>query len=227
MGRLDWDQNAYHHRVLLRQLPSHCGRVLDVGGGAGALATRLAARADRVDAMDRSPEMISIARVAAPANVECIAADFMDCELPARTYDAVVSLSTLHHLPLEPALRRMAASLRPGGVLAAIALPKTDLPRELAVEAVAAPGYRLLGAAFAVARATGRGHGFRREPSHDAMPVVLDPTLTTRAVRATAHSVLPGARVRRLLFWRYLLTWRKPDRSQPVASGRSPPCHAR
>jgi len=210
MGRLDWDQNAYHHRVLLRQLPSHCERVLDVGCGAGALATKLAARADQVDAVDRSLEMIQIARAAAPANVDCIATDFMDYELPPEAYDAILSLSTLHHLPLEPALRSMAAGLRPGGVLAAVALPKIDLPSELAIEAVAAPGYRVLGLAFAAARATGRSPGFRREPSHDAMPVVLDPTLTTRAVRAAATSVLPDSRVRRLTFWRYLLTWRKP-----------------
>jgi len=133
----------------------------------------------------------------------------MDYELRAEAYDAIVSLSTLHHLPLEPALRGMAAGLRPGGVLAAVGLPKIDLPRELAIEAVAAPGYRVLGMAFAAARATGRVHGFRREPSHDAMPVVLDPALTTRAVRAAATSVLPGSRVRRLTFWRYLLTWHK------------------
>jgi hypothetical protein len=28
---LDWDHNAYYHRLLLRQLPQKCNRVLDVG----------------------------------------------------------------------------------------------------------------------------------------------------------------------------------------------------
>lgn len=37
------------------------------------------------------------------------------------------------------------------------------------------------------------------------MPVVMDPPLTTRGVARQATAVLPGARVRRLLFWRYLL----------------------
>jgi ubiquinone/menaquinone biosynthesis C-methylase UbiE len=49
MGRLDWDQNAYYQRVLLRQLLSRCERVLDVGCGAGALATRLASRVEQAD----------------------------------------------------------------------------------------------------------------------------------------------------------------------------------
>jgi hypothetical protein len=34
--------------------------------------------------------------------------------------------------------------------------------------------------------------------------------LTTHQVRRQASALLPGAQVRRLLFWRYLLLWRKP-----------------
>jgi hypothetical protein len=42
------------------------------------------------------------------------------------------------------------------------------------------------------------------------MPKVLDPRLTTREVRQHATTTLPGARVRRLVFWRYLLLWKRP-----------------
>ena len=154
--------------------------------------------------------MIEAARAATPTNVTWVIDDFMQVEFGDDSYDAIFSICALHHMPLEDALSRMAAALRPGGVLAAIALPKSDLPRELPVEFVAATGHRLFGAAFAVARAAGRGPWYAREPSHDAMPVVLDPLLTTRSVRISANSVLPGSHVRRLVFWRYFLTWRKP-----------------
>ena len=50
---------------------------------------------------------------------------------------------------------------------------------------------------------------FRPEATHAAMPVA-DPDFTVREVRADAARLLPGARVRRLLFWRYLLLWRRP-----------------
>jgi hypothetical protein len=43
------------------------------------------------------------------------------------------------------------------------------------------------------------------------MPMVLDPPLTTRRVRQHAAVVLPGVRVRRLVFWRYLLVWQRPE----------------
>jgi hypothetical protein len=42
------------------------------------------------------------------------------------------------------------------------------------------------------------------------MPKVLDPPLTTREVRQHATTTLPGAQVRRLIFWRYLLLWKRP-----------------
>src|ERR1039457_293442 len=48
MNALDWDHNAYYHRLLLRHLPRPCNRVLDVGCGAGAFAVELAKRAEHV-----------------------------------------------------------------------------------------------------------------------------------------------------------------------------------
>jgi hypothetical protein len=99
--------------------------------------------------------------------------------------------------------------LRPGGVLAVVALPRVDLPRELPAEACAAIGERLFGAAFALLRATTSGRWFAIEHSHAIMPM-LDGSLTTRQVRRQASALLPGAQVRRLVFWRYSLLWRKP-----------------
>ncbi|HEX6934621.1 MAG TPA: class I SAM-dependent methyltransferase [Streptosporangiaceae bacterium] len=220
MGPPDWDHNGFYHRLLLRHLPRGCERVLDVGCGAGAFAAKLAGRAGHVDALDRSPAMIEAAERVAPGNVTCILGDVMADPLPAEHYDAIMSVTALHHMPLDDALRRLSAALRPGGVLAAIALPRVDLPRELPVELLAATGHRMYGAAFAALRASGRGDWYQLEPSHEAMPKVLDPPLTTRQVRQRATAALPGAQVRRLIFWRYFLLWQRP--AEPCAeSGRT------
>lgn len=208
---LDWDHNAYYHRLLLRQMPQRCRRVLDVGCGAGAFAARLARRSDQVDALDRSAEMIEEAKRRTPGNVNCVLADVLADPLPATDYDAIFSVSALHHMPLKDSLPVFEAALRPGGVLAAIALPRLDLCHELPVEIVAAAGHRLLGAMFLAKRSLGRNGGFATDEStRSAMPVVMDPPLTTREVASQAAAVLPGVRVRRLLFWRYLLIWQKP-----------------
>jgi 2-polyprenyl-3-methyl-5-hydroxy-6-metoxy-1,4-benzoquinol methylase len=208
---LDWDHNAYYQRVLLRRMPQRCRRVLDVGCGAGAFAARLAQRSEQVDAVDRSVEMIEEAKRRTPDNVNCVVADVLADSLPGKDYDAIVSITALHHMPLQDALAVLAAALRPGGVLAAIALPRPDLRRELPVEIVAAVGFRLLGAMFLARRFLGGTGGFAKDSTHTSMPVVMDPPLTTREVAHQAAAVLPGVRVRRLLFWRYLLIWQKPN----------------
>jgi SAM-dependent methyltransferase len=205
----NWDHNAWYHRLLLRQIPAGARRVLDVGCGAGALARELARRVEQVDALDRDPAMVALARTGAPANLTVLHGDALAVDLPAGGYDAVLSLSALHHLPLQPALDRMAGWLGPGGALGAIAPPRIDLPAEIPVELAAVTGHRVLGTAFAAGRAlTGRSL-YARQAGHAAMPV-RDPALTTRQVRAAAAEVLPGVRVRRLVLWRYLLTWTKP-----------------
>jgi SAM-dependent methyltransferase len=208
---LDWDHNAYYQRVLLRRMPRHCRRVLDVGCGAGAFAARLAQRAEQVDAVDRSAEMINEAKRRTPNNVKCVVGDVLVDPLPGKDYDAIFSITALHHMPLQHALAVLAAALRPGGVLAAVALPRPDLRRELPVEIVAAIGFRLLGVLFLARRLLGNKNGFAKDSTRSTMPVVMDPPLTTREVAHQAAAVLPGVRVRRLLFWRYLLVWQKPN----------------
>jgi SAM-dependent methyltransferase len=170
----------------------------------------LAKRVGHVDALDRSLAMIEEARQVAPFNVTCILADVLKEPLPAARYDAIVSVTALHHAPLEETLPRLAGALRPGGVLAAVALPRHDLPHELPVELAAAIGHRLFGTAFATLRSRGRRPWYAMAAAHSIMPVVLDPSLTTRQVRQQASALLPGAQVRRLVFWRYFLLWQKP-----------------
>src|SRR6516164_259441 len=169
-SRLAWDHNAYYQRLVLNRLPRRCGRVLDVGCGTGAFAERLADRADHVDAVDKSAAMIEAAKQRAPANVSCIHADVFKLSLPAEHYDAIVSITALHHLPLVDALRHLAPALRPGGVLAAVVLPRSDLPREAPAEIVAAATNRAFGALFAALRTTGCGSWYGLDATHEAMP---------------------------------------------------------
>jgi SAM-dependent methyltransferase len=205
-----WDHNAYYWRLILRQLPARCRRVVDVGCGRGGFAALLAERCDAVDAMDRCEAMIATARQRVPGNVNCGLGDVVADGLPGDGYDAVVSIAALHHMPLDTVLPRLADGLRPGGVLAAIALPRRDLRHEWPVELAAALGQRVLAVAFLAQRRLGVGQGHAKGSHDTEMPVVMDPPLSTRDVRQIASTVLPGAQVRRLLFWRYLLLWRKP-----------------
>ncbi len=174
-----WDHNAYYHRLLVREVPADAAHVLEVGCGAGQLASELASRARYVDALDRDPAMIEEARRRVPGNVTCDLADVTHTELAAGRYDAIVSMSALHHLPLVPALRCLAEALRPGGVLAAVALPRRDLPRELPVELVATTWHHLIAVGLAAGgNRTRLGSRLCHDPGCDQMPM-RDPDLTT------------------------------------------------
>jgi SAM-dependent methyltransferase len=201
--------NQYYQPLLLAELPSPCDRVLDVGCGTGGFAVRLAARARHVEALDRSPAMIEQARARVPANVTCLEADVLTQPLPEAGYDAITSISALHHVPLPVVLPRLAAALRPRGILVAIAVPRADLPRDLPVEAAAAAWNLARRGLLSALTATGR----IPEPCDEGPMPVADGTQTLRQVRAQARTALgPQVTVRRLLLWRYLLVWRKPQR---------------
>ncbi|MCK9921248.1 class I SAM-dependent methyltransferase [Frankia sp. AgPm24] len=160
--------------------------------------------------------MVEQARRRTPPNVTRVLVDVLVDPLPGEDYDAIVSITALHHMPLPDALAVLAAALRPGGVLAAVVLPRQDLRREWPLELTAALAHPLLGAVFLTNRLLRGTRMFPKEHhTRTGMPVVMNPPLTTRQAAHVAAAVLPGARVRRLLFWRHLLLWEKPTHHDP------------
>jgi SAM-dependent methyltransferase len=175
-----------------------------VGCGKGAFAAKLAGRARQVDALDVSAEMIEQAKARVPGNVTCLLGDIDETELAE--YDAITSISALHHLELVEVLPKLAAALRPGGRVIAIALYRFDLPRE--APALAGSLSTMYGRR-AVLLAIPSARRYRRALDERGVPM-REPVLSVSEVREQARRVLPGARVRRLLQLRYELRWDKP-----------------
>jgi SAM-dependent methyltransferase len=201
--RLHWDHNARYHPWLLRQLPARTDRILEIGCGTGQLAAHLSNRADRVDAVDLSMTMIGRARSRYPSlsNIRWLADDVLDPHLPLATgYDAVVAVASLHHLPLLPALTRMAALVRPGGVLAVVGLYRPVSALDHALGLLALPANAAVGVCRAAVGPAGRA-----EPDMPVRP----PEAGLVEIRDAAGQLMPGSRLRRRLFWRYTLLWRR------------------
>lgn len=199
---LVWDHNAYYGRWLLRRLPARVPAALDVGCGAGRLATALAGRADRVDAVDRSAAMLELARARCPAGVNWLLGDVLADDLQlADGYDLVTAVTCLHHMPLRPALRRLAGLVRPGGLLAVVGMYVPATVGDRLVELLALPANAAMGLALAA-------RGGRRYAT--GMPI-REPTDTLAVIGAAAAEIMPGALIRRRLFWRYTLLWRRPS----------------
>ncbi len=188
-----WNHNLQYQQVLLDAIPDGCRAALDVGCGQGFLLKHLAARATTVIGIDQhAPSLAEAAeRTAGLPNVQLVEADVMTHDL-GQTFDAVLSIAVVHHLPLEPGLVRMRELTAPGGVLGVVGLARSTSLRDYARDGVGAVETRL--------RRLRRPHTMVTAP-------VCDPEETYDDVRTVAAAVLPGARFRRHNLFRYSLIW--------------------
>jgi len=201
-----WDHNSHYHGFLLKQLPPHCMETLDIGCGTGAFSRLLAQRSDRVLGLDLSPRMIEIARERSRAtpNVDFQVADATAWKFPAARFDCVASIATLHHLPAETTLSRMRDALKPGGTLIVLDLFQEEGLADALTSRLAVP----VNVALRLVK-TGRLRRPRELRAAWAEHGRHDSYLTLAQVRQVCGSVLPGARVRKHLLWRYSITWQK------------------
>jgi SAM-dependent methyltransferase len=110
------------------------GKVLDVAAGAGGqtlAAARRVGAGGHVLATDISPAILAYAAKAAAAaglpNVATLEADGEALDVPAASFDAVISRVGLIYFPdQQAALAGMRAALRPGGRLAAVVYSTAD-----------------------------------------------------------------------------------------------------
>ncbi len=202
-----WEVDDRYVARLLERLPDPCDRVLEVGCGTGRITRRLAEQCGDVVALDASPEMIRVAaqHASQDPNIRYEAVDFERFEIAPGSFDAVVSVATLHHLPLRPSLARMRASLVPGGVLLILDLGWPGGLRGFAQRAVAFP--------LSLVLRFWRTGKLRLPPNVRAAWAAHaehDEFRPWEELCAVAGEELPGCRLERHMFWRYSLTWRAP-----------------
>ncbi|MFD4797360.1 class I SAM-dependent methyltransferase [Streptomyces anulatus] len=197
-----WDHNAHYHRWILRRLPGRFSDALDVGSGSGDLARLLATRAQLVHGIDADPAIVGRARerTAPGAPVTFFVGDALE-DVPSGPYDVITCVATIHHMPLTDALTRFREHLAPGGTLIVVGLYRPRSPSDHLIDAVAIPSN------IAMAWIKNKG---RRAPRPAAMTAPTRPATTAFPdIVRDARRVLPGARLRRRLFWRYTLVWNR------------------
>ncbi|OCI30936.1 class I SAM-dependent methyltransferase [Oerskovia enterophila] len=210
-----WNHSTHYHPDLTRLVGPGTRTALDVGCGEGLLTRRLkAAGAGRVLGLDLDQDQVERARAASGGPPQATGLDYVAGDvlapLPglAEPFDLVTTVATLHHLPLHGGLRRLRALVAPGGTLAVVGLTRPRTASDHAVSAAAIP-------------AAGIARRRRGEWEHGAP--IAEVTTSHAELRAAAREILPGARLRRRLYWRYTLVWRAPatsgDQGERVRQG--------
>jgi SAM-dependent methyltransferase len=100
-------------------LPTHVGRVVDLGAGTGALTRLLIDRADEVVAVEPDDRMRSVLTEEVPG-VRAVTGRGESTPVPDSCVDAVLASSSWHWMDPTPTLNEVARVLVPGGILGAL-----------------------------------------------------------------------------------------------------------
>lgn len=202
-----WNHNNHYHKSLLRKIPSHCTDSLEIGCGTGAFSRLLAERSDQVIGLDISPNMIQIAeeRSRQYSNISFQLIDATTWDFPEDQFDCIASIATMHHLPLGEILPKMKMALKDNGVLVILDLYQEEGPADKLTSALAVP----------INMALMPIKNGRLKESQELREIwnehgKIDSYLTLSRIHQMCKSIIPGARVKRHLFWRYSIVWKKP-----------------
>ena len=191
-----WNHNIHYYPMVLRSVPDRAERALDVGCGEGVLAQRLGALVSHVVGIDKDEDSVRRARTHFGVGVEYVLGDFMTHPFEQASFDFITSVAALHHMDEAAALGRMRALLRPGGRLFVIGLARSRRPVDGVVDIAGMVANRV--------------HKHLKAEVEDGSPKIWPAPHTYRQIRRLALRVLPGARYRRHLLWRYSLVWTSP-----------------
>lgn len=193
-----WTHNTHYYPWVLRQL-AEAKRVLDVGCGDGLLVQMLAKRCESVLGLEPHLPSAEAAkrRLAETRNAQIAPVTFEEISTAPESYDAIVFVASLHHMDQDAALIKAKSLLAPGGRLIVVGCAFPDTPLDWTLEAL-----RVIPAKLGSAL-----HG-EKNGGNIGVPT-QKPTLSTSGVRELVRKLLPGAKLRQGLYYRYLLTWER------------------
>ena len=191
-----WNSNLHAFEILLRTVPDGAQRGLDVGCGEGETSRRLRQRVPSVVGLDLDAPSIEQARCHGD-DIEYIVGDLHSADLAEASFDVVSAVAMLHHVDQRAGLVRLGRLVRPGGTLLVVGLARSRSLGDFARD-----GFDSLAI---------RRHTLSKGVWHTPSPKIWPPPLTWAETREVSLDALPGAEFRRVRYFRYGLTWVRPD----------------
>lgn len=194
-----WNHNTVYHKWLLSHVKGR-KKVLDVGCGDGLLVYRLSMVCEQVIGIDTHRPSIEKAkqRLYKTKNSLVINVGFENFKGEPYTFDAIIFVASLHHMDLDFCIKKSVELLKPSGKLLIVGLAHPESIFDWIIEI----GRMLpvkLGDLF-----------------HDVKGDVGAPIINAKErlgdIRKIAKEELPNAKIKQALYYRYLLTWVKPNK---------------
>lgn len=201
-----WNHNNCYFNYLLKFIPRHIGTVLDIGCGKGELSKLLSERAEHVIAVDLSERMIERAReLNNRSNIEYVCGNIMDFEAEDNYFDVVITTATAHHLPYEWLLSFAESKLRKNGVLIILDLAESSSLSDYLLWGFAAVPNLLMNIIHNGRIYSEDEHSKELWDKHGKH----DTYMTINEIRQLAKKRFENVVIKRKLFWRYVLVWKK------------------
>jgi 2-polyprenyl-3-methyl-5-hydroxy-6-metoxy-1,4-benzoquinol methylase len=191
-----WNHNTAYHRWLISIAEDQRGDVLDVGCGDGLLAQRLGPVSRSVTAIDPDAAAVRRARdrLTRYDGLSVHETAFEGYDAGAARFDLITFVATIHHMDLRASLRKARQLLRPSGEIAIVGLSANKTLWDWTVSGLCLPIVRI-------------GSKLHHE-TRDIGVLTASARENLTEIRRVEDE-LPGADVRRALYYRYLLRWRR------------------
>lgn len=201
-----WNHNNCYFNELIKYVPDNAETCLEIGCGKGELSYMLSLKSKNVIAVDLADKMIEKAKILFPSdNISYICENILDMDFANDSLDIIITTATAHHLPYEWLLCFAKENLKKGGKLIILDL----------VKAKTASDYLLWGSAIIpnIIMNVIKNGSLRKDDAHSKEVWERhgqhDVYMTMEEIKIMANKHIPKAKIKRKLFWRYLLIWQK------------------
>lgn len=201
----NWDHNQHYGKLLIEEINNAKGIALDIGCGTGEFTEKLSKKVSKVYGIDLSPVMIEEAKKRhLEENIEYTVQDFYELDEEVK-YDYIISIATFHHLDLDSALPKIKRILKDNGVLIVLDLYERKGLIDKMLDCIAVPMNLIIKRIkCGKEKESEEEINAWQEHSH------IDNYMTYNELSKVYNRLLGvDIRLRRLLFWRYIMVYRK------------------
>lgn len=194
-----WNHNTAYHKWIISKVKGK-NKVLDVGCGDGLLVYRLASVCNQVIGIDLHSPSVEKAkqRLHNFKNASVMEIGFEEFKGEPNSFDAIIFVASLHHMDLDFCINKSIELLKPNGQLLIVGLahPYTIFDKIIEIG-------RVLPAKI--------GDLFH-DVKGDVGAPIADWKESLQDIRNIAKNKLPNAKIKQALYYRYLLSWIKPEK---------------